>query len=233
MSEKIGKCPYCPVPTVTMVFNPNGDDAFVECSRCKTQGPSGKNEAEAIAKWNAAANALAKKDEEIEKLRDEMHSQDEALADAQDKRDKYYADWYAEHCRVEAGNRRQDELEAEIARLTAACDDLEGDMLKARDERDEAKAEIEKLKQWLQNCLDEAKKRADNANEIQHKLNDEIAEHRRHVAIVMQREANAIAEIERQRLAHTHYYDKYHNAIVERDEARRVARRLYARNGER
>ena len=76
---------------------------------------------------------------EIERLRDEMHSQDEALADAQDKRDKYYADWYAEHCRVEASDKRQDELEAEIARLTAACDDMQGDMLKARDERDEAR----------------------------------------------------------------------------------------------
>ena len=49
--------------------------------------------------------------------------------------------------------------------------------------------------------------------------NAEIAEYRRHLAAVMQREANAIAEIERQRLAHTHYYDKYHKAIAERDEA--------------
>lgn len=74
MIEKIKPCPYCPVPTVKMVFNPDGDDAFVECSRCKTQGPSGKNEAEAIAKWNAAYNQLEAKDAEIEQLRKERHT---------------------------------------------------------------------------------------------------------------------------------------------------------------
>lgn len=109
-------------------------------------------------------------------------------------------------------------------------------------------AEIEKLKQWLKNCIDEEKKRADDATEIQHKLNAEIArltaaladtEEQRHeavsklsLALIREVESNKRqdeleAEIEQLRKErHTMCID-YERVEQERDEARKVARHWY------
>jgi chromosome segregation ATPase len=119
-----------------------------------------KSDEDAILLWNAAANALEAKDAEIAKQRAMMHSQDEALADAQDKRDKYYADWHAEHRRVEAGDKRQDALEAEIEQLRNELalfeqthDDDYALLMQMIADRDEAIAKLDKTNRINENLL--------------------------------------------------------------------------------
>jgi chromosome segregation ATPase len=125
--------------------------------------------------WNAAANALAAKDREIEQLREKVD---------------LYKDRAEESMRLWTENRSR--LQDRIEELFV--------------ERDEAMREITELRE-----------ERDASNDQIAAKDAEITEHQRHVAAVMQREANAIAEIERQRLSHTHYYDKYHSALAERD----------------
>lgn len=69
MSEKILACPYqCITNKVVSVETENGKEYYVECD-CGARGPIAYSSDDAIEMWNAAANALAKKDEEIEKRR--------------------------------------------------------------------------------------------------------------------------------------------------------------------
>lgn len=253
MSEDIKACPFCPVPTVKMVFNPNGDDAFVECSRCKTQGPSGKNEAEAIAKWNAAYNQLEAKDAEIDKLKQWLKN---TLDEAKKRNDEYEeiqhklnTDLYMAKKRESSSDKRQDELEAEIALLTEVCGNMQGNMLKAqreRDtylnllsatekERDEAKAEIEKWKAEYvrihQEC-DAFNRTNEEVFNENRKLKSEYAELR----ATLNHISDLMLITEKQRDESKKELSKWRDMVIpitaERDEARRVARRLYATNKE-
>lgn len=148
MSEKILACPYCGGEVVNSEWN-IGSVGWLECDNCGATGPRANNIPDAILLWNAAANALAKKDEEIEKLKqwlqnsmdEEKKRQDHAI----ERQSKLSNELQLERKRVAAGDKRQDELEAEIARLTAACDDLQGEYLRMKDERDEARKVARRL----------------------------------------------------------------------------------------
>lgn len=87
--------------------------------------------------------------------------------------------------------------------------------------------EIETLKQWLKNTIDEAKKRNDEAVEIQHKLNTDLYMAKKRESSSDKRQDELEAEIEKLRESMEFFSENASNYLAERDEARRVARRLY------
>ena len=175
MTEKILACPFCGGDGMVSVFYLS----YVRCTSCGAFGPEADTKDDAILLWNAAANALAEKDAEIEELK-------ELQIRLEEQNRQYSMNWQTELRRVEAGDKRQDELEAEIDKLRKERDAVIDRAAKAILALDELKtlystidAEIEKLRGNL-SALDMI------ANAMQH----------------------------------------------QRDEARRVARRLYATNKE-
>ena len=72
MSVKILACPYCGSDCVDVKFF--FDVWCGKCINCSAAGPEARDKSDAILLWNAAANALAKKNAEIEKLCKERHT---------------------------------------------------------------------------------------------------------------------------------------------------------------
>jgi chromosome segregation ATPase len=211
MSEDIKACPYCGSKD-TKVSGWLGE-RFGRCNSCGTTGPDADNESDAILLWNAAANALAAKDREIEQLRNGI---DEALREAPDE-NSYSV--YLDMVSVFRGEIKQlrekvdlykDRAEESMRLWTENRSMLQDRIEELFVERDEAMREITELRE-----------ERDASNDQIAAKDAEITEHQRHVAAVMQREANAIAEIERQRLSHTHYYDRYHSALAEIEKLRK------------
>lgn len=119
MTEQILACPYCGSEEA---FARNmTDDWHVVCKYCGSKGPDTDYVNDAILLWNAAANQLAAKDAEIEKLKqwlknsmdEEKKRQDHAI----ERQSKLSNELQLERKRVAAGDARQDELEAEIEEL--------------------------------------------------------------------------------------------------------------------
>ena len=122
MMEEIKECPYCGSDQVETMET--WGKRYVNCNDCNATGPTttgSKNDA--VLLWNAASNALAAKDEEIEKLRKEHQ---DYINDVVNTNTNEWAKY-------------TNNLKAEIARLVAACDDLEGEYLRVKEQRDEAR----------------------------------------------------------------------------------------------
>ena len=226
--EKIKRCPFC--RNELLEIYDESANFYVFCSSCGAQGPFLKDKPAAITAWNAAANQLAAKDEEIADKKRIIEDMFVASVNVQAENRKLATALSVEKRRVEAGNKRQDELEAEIARLTAACDDMQGDMLKARDERDEAKAEIEKWKAEYVRIRQEC--------DAFNRTNEEVFNKNRKVRAdyaELRATLNAMSELllktEKQRDALKKELGEWHDMVIpltsERDEARRVARYWY------
>ena len=162
--EEIKECPYCGSDQVETMET--WGKRYVNCNDCNATGPTttgSKNDA--VLLWNAASNALSKKDAEIARLT-------EALSDTEEQRHETVSKLSLALIREAASNNRQDELEAEIeklrkehqdyindvvntntnawmkytnnlkaeiARLVEACDDLEGEYMRMKEQRDEAR----------------------------------------------------------------------------------------------
>jgi Lar family restriction alleviation protein len=70
MTEQIKACPFCGSEEA---FSRNmTDDWHVVCKYCGSTGPDADRVNDAILLWNAAANALANKDESIAELREKV-----------------------------------------------------------------------------------------------------------------------------------------------------------------
>ena len=140
--EKIKACPYCGGDGIVSYFYLS----YVRCTSCGAFGPEADTKDDAILLWNAAANALAEKDAEIEELK-------ELQIRLEEQNRQYSMNWQTELRRVEAGDKRQDELEAEIDKLRKERDAVIDRAAKAILALDELKtlystidAEIEKLR---------------------------------------------------------------------------------------
>jgi chromosome segregation ATPase len=204
MTEKIKQCPFCGSDETTSFYF--FGEPMVGCGSCNAHGPEAHTFDRAIELWNAAANQL-------EQLRNGI---DEALREAPDE-NSYSV--YLDMVSVFRGEIKQlrekvdlykDRAEESMRLWTENRSMLQDRIEELFVERDEAMREITELRE-----------ERDASNDQIAAKDAEITEHQRHVAAVMQREANAIAEIERQRLSHTHYYDRYHSALAEIEKLRK------------
>ena len=82
MTEKILACPYCGGDDLKVAkYTEYGQHIYVTCNDCGSRGPESASQSsdDAILRWNAAANALAAKDAEIDKLRADLAESQEQL----------------------------------------------------------------------------------------------------------------------------------------------------------
>ena len=108
MSEQIGKCPYCGSDNVSITST--WGKYFGKCNGCGACGPEAQNYTDAVLLWNAAANALRKVEDERDALR-------AALEQTEEERHETVSKLSLALIREAAGDKRQDELEAEIERM--------------------------------------------------------------------------------------------------------------------
>ena len=116
MMEEIKECPYCGSNQVETMET--WGKRYVNCNDCNATGPTttgSKNDA--VLLWNAAANALAAKDAEIADKKRIIEDMFVTSVNVQAENRKLATALSVEKRRVEAGNKRQDELEAEIEEL--------------------------------------------------------------------------------------------------------------------
>lgn len=163
MTEQILACPFqCVTLKAVSVETENGKEYYVECD-CGARGPIAYSKNHAIEMWNAAAYALAKKDDEIEQLRKERHTMCIDYERVEQERDEAKAEiekWKAEYVRIhqecDAFNRTNEEvfnenrkLKSEYAELRATLNHISDLILITEKQRDEAKKELDRWRDMV------------------------------------------------------------------------------------
>jgi len=158
--EQIKECPYCG-ETDILELKKFGEFYHVVC-KCGAIGPGTTAHLDAILLWNAAANQIELRNAaanqiqacqyKIFELEKEIERLKIVVTETDDTAHKYYLNWQAELQRVEAGDKRQEKLEAEIEVLRNELAQFEQIMrddyallLQMIQQRDEARAWARKL----------------------------------------------------------------------------------------
>lgn len=266
MTEKIGKCAYCGSDCVD-VANVLGK-FFVKCDDCGANGPEAHGYSDAILLWNAAYNQV----EALRKERDGLEESCERLKELIDTCNSMWNNTIQERNEMardyDNERNRANKLESEVEPLRYELTGRKLENVTLKDERDEAKAEIEKWKaeyvRIRQECDAFYRTNEEVFNENR-KLNDEIkklnvawqtsefgctnlraerdeanAEIARLVSAcddlegeylrMKEHSENLMLRINQLEEYRRTWYKRAMESLDQRDEARRVARRLYADN---
>jgi len=228
--EQIKECPYCGSRRVEVFTIAKGKRYYVGCE-CSAAGPIAVNDENAITFWNAAAIQI----EQLRKERDEITQDYNAVRIRADRLDAEM-----EPLRYELAGRKAEaeSLRKELALYEKTHDDDYALLMQMKEELDEARAELDKrpiasLENLLLMIENETKykdmwyKRTMETVDLLNEASTELEQLRKE------------CDYWRTAGAETNKYwkgkydqikEKLIEAIANLDEARRVARRLYATN---